>query len=305
MKKTIKWIFAFLILISISYISVAWYFSTRIVDFRLRTLEEDKNNLKIESIAEFGLPQPETVEIPSQGIILKGWYFENPQNQCAIVFHHGITGTRFGSLKYTRLFKDRPCHFILFDARHHGESKSDYGTYGYYEKFDTLNVIEWVKHKTELKDSQIGLVGESFGAATVIQTGGLGRNFWFILADSPYSSLEKIIKERAIDDYSMAILMFTPLAYPLASFLAEFEIADVSPKESASSIKTPIFIVHSIQDKYTLPYHSKVIYQNITIPRKKLLLTDWNATHGRSIDKNFEAYYNQFSEFLNSIESQL
>ncbi|MCB1193360.1 MAG: alpha/beta hydrolase [Leptospiraceae bacterium] len=298
MLRIVKWISVVIVVLAMIYISVGWYFANRIINFQTRTLEEDKKNLKIDSLADFGLSNPEPIEIPSQDVVLKGWFFETPKNDCAIIFHHGLTGTRYGGLKYTRLFQNKSCHLVLYDLRHHGESTANYGTYGYYEKFDALNVIDWLKNKTGLEDSQIGLVGESLGAAIVIQAGGSGRSFGFILADSPFSSLEKIITERAVHDFTQIVYIFIPLAFYLASLRAEFDIKDVSPEMYASNVQSPIIIAHSLQDNYTLSYHSKNIYKNISYPKKKLLLTDWNASHGKSIDKNFKAYYSEISEFL-------
>ncbi|NTV90496.1 MAG: hypothetical protein HGA22_09095, partial [Clostridiales bacterium] len=91
----------------------------------------------------------------------------------------------------------RGCDLLFYDHRYHGASTGDYGTYGYYEKQDALAALSWFEQRAGLQPSQIGLMGESYGAATALQAGPLAPELAFIAADSPYGDLETIIREQA------------------------------------------------------------------------------------------------------------
>jgi dipeptidyl aminopeptidase/acylaminoacyl peptidase len=303
-KNLIRGVSAFSALLCL-YFGVSWYFSTQIVAFNVRSLEEDRKNLKINSVADFGLHEPESVSFqnPEDGTTLRGWYFKG-ERPCAAVFHHGYTGTRYGMLKYTPLLKDQRCHLLLYDARHHGESDGDYGTFGFYEKFDLLAAVDFLQKRTGVDDAHTALIGESYGAATVLQAAGHSRRrFWFLLAESPYSSLRRIVIEQAVQRYTHGSLLFTGGAFALAGLRARFDPDEVSPLRLAAYIETPVLIVHSRTDTYTVPEHSEEIasaMQKAGVPFR-LLLTDWNSSHAKSIDDNFTEYNAAVQDFLREI----
>lgn len=303
MKKLLISVLVIAALIAGGIYYAGYYFSTVLVAFDKRTLEEDRQNLEIESYRDFGLNEPEEIEITTEGpepVTLKGWYFEHNygrQADCGIVIAHGVTGTRYGGLKYTRPFSERNCSYIVYDARHHGESSGDYTTYGHFEADDMLSVVDYLKEKDNLTEKQIGLVGESFGAATALLASAK-REFGFTLADSPYSSLEKIVTERAVAEYGDLILYIVPLAMSISESRAGFDPYSLSVLEKAPEIKGAVLIFHSLQDDYTPVEHSKEIYAALTTSEKQLELTDWNAKHGLSINEEPGKYAAIVRKFL-------
>lgn len=287
------------------YLGVCWYFSSLVVAFDRKTLEADRLRLKIGSVADFGLSEPEAVSFqnPDDGTTLRGWYFRGDRS-CAAVFHHGFGGTRYGMLKYTPLIKDQRCHLLLYDARHHGESEGDYGTFGFFEKHDLLAAVDFLQKKTGVDDAHTALIGESYGAATSLQAAGYSkRHFWFLLVDSPYSDMRTIVTEQAVQRYTPVSLLFTEGTFVLAGLRAGFDPDESSPLRYASQIRSPVMIVHSRSDKYTVPRHSEEIASALLKAgvQYRLFLTDWNSTHARSIDDNFEKYNAVFQEFLQGL----
>ena len=294
--------------LAVIYLGVSWYFSSVLIDFRKRPLEEDRKNLKIDSPAQFGLTDAEPFEIESQGITLKGWFYPASESgKCAIVYHHGFTGTRYGGMKYAPLFASYGCDQLFFDARMHGESGGDYGTFGYHEKQDLLNVIEWLEKNRNLKDLNTGIMGESFGAATSLMAAGFSeREFAFIIAESPYRSLTGIVAQRARADYGPVAGIFVPLAFTFSEMRADFDSEQTSVVLKAPEIKTPVFLIHSLQDTYTDPSNSQAVFDSLTglsDSEKGLYFTDWNAKHARSIDTNREEFSRQVQSFLQRIQA--
>lgn len=91
------------------------------------------------------------------------------------------------------------------------------------------------------------------------------------------------------------LLSFTLI---MSAIRAGFSPEDVSPKTSASNIRIPVFLSHSIDGEYISIQHSQEIYQSIKIPQKVFHSTNLGAPHGKSIDMNFEKYDAQMDEFL-------
>jgi dipeptidyl aminopeptidase/acylaminoacyl peptidase len=286
----------------LSYTCIGFFLSSQVVKFDTRTLTQEKDRLHIKNVSDFGLPNPESFNVPSNEITISGWIFYQERRQCAIIFSHGHAGNRYGMLKYTTLFQDKNCALFLIDSRYHGESGGEYGTYGYYEKEDLVKVAQWIESKMSIPINKIGLVGESYGASISILAASIDSKFWFVLADSPYKDLKTALMERSEEDYTKFSLLFTPIVFFFTEKRANFLIDDVSPEKYVTRTQTPIFLVHSKQDIETYPHHSEDIYRNISIVNKKLLMTDWNAKHTKSIDVNFTEYKKELNTFLNTLQ---
>ncbi|MEM7179459.1 MAG: alpha/beta fold hydrolase [Spirochaetota bacterium] len=289
------------------YFSICYFLSSKLITFPRRALEVDRVRLGIKNLQQYGIGKTEDVSIQQANLALKGWYFK-PRNakKCAILYHHGYTGTRYGAMKYYPLFRSLRCSALFIDARNHGESEGHFNTFGYHEKKDTLAWVDWLQQKAKLSEKKIALVGESFGAATILQAAGYSqKKFWFILADSPYKSFKSITSEQAVKQYGTITDFFTFFAYEIAGFRAKFDPDDVSPSGYAPRIQTPCMLVHSLQDPYTPAYHSKAIYARLAKPKKhRLFFSDWQAGHGRSVNTNFAAYQKQVRDFLQKINKK-
>lgn len=291
-------------LLVIGYSGGSWYFSGILVAFPLESLDESRADMEESGIpanpAAYGMPQPEDVRIDAgDGITLAGWYFENElERDCGVILLHGFQGTRVYGFVYAPLFWDRGCDLLMFDARHHGESTGDFGTFGYYEKEDTLAVLHWMSERSGLRTSQIGLMGVSYGAATVLQAAALEPDIAFVAADSSYQDMATIVSEQAVQQYGGWINIMLPGALQFSAWRAQFDPQAVSPLLAAREIKAPIFLIHSQQDEFTLAAHSEAIYANISHDRSVLYITDWGAAHARSIRVDFDAFKSYVDDFL-------
>jgi len=303
MKKALAIAAVLLAVLAVIYLAGSWYFSGLVVKFNAQSLEQQQ--ARHGTPADYGLPAPEEVTIPGEGVTLAGWFFDNPAgDDCGAILLHGITGSRYGMLKYAPLFWSRGCDLLFYDHRYHGGSTGDYGTYGYYEKLDALDALAWFEQRTGLQPGQIGLLGESYGAATALQTAPAVPELAFIAADSSYEDLKTIIKEQATQQFGRWTQLFVPGALAISGLRASFAPSQVSPLLAAPQIAAPVFLSHSATDEFTLPHHSQDIAANLPATLcHRLNLTDWGSRHAHSIDDNFAAYQAQFDEFLSTCAS--
>lgn len=288
-----------IIFLTFFLLGAGYFFSSSIVSFPITSLEEDQAKLKILSIADFGLPAPESIRFQNGSLRLRGWYFKNPKKKkCGVVLLHGHTRTRYGILKYAPIFWKRGCSLFAYDARHHGESAGEYGTYGFYEKHDLERAIEFFSEISSVPEEQIGLFGASFGAATALQYAEGRSDYAFVIADSPFMDMRSIVEKRAVDLYSPLVLFLSPIALSIAEVRADFLVDEVSPKKAAKFISQPVLLIHSKTDEITPVSHSEEIFQNLKTNRKQLFVTDWGAAHCKSIDVRYDEYESMVNSFL-------
>ncbi|TGN01322.1 alpha/beta hydrolase [Leptospira yasudae] len=291
----------FLTVTSVLYAGAVFYFSDQIIHFKKKTLEEDKQEQNITSLAKFGLDDhPLEVTIPLNQVTIKAWLFE-PKNKkrCGSVITHGYTVTRYAVLKYAQFFYRLGCSSLVYDVRYHGLSTGDSSTYGYYEKDDLLEIIQWFKNRTGLKSSEIAIAGQSMGASiSLLALAKSGERFSFLLADSPYSKATVVFRERAIVKYSSLILTMLPSAIWLASVRSGADLKDSSPEYFAEDIKTPTLLMHSAADIATLPSHSERIFSKLAVQEKEIHLTTWNAKHSENWNRNPKAYEDIIRAFI-------
>jgi fermentation-respiration switch protein FrsA (DUF1100 family) len=298
MKKALGFAVFLLLVLAAVYLAGSWYFSGLIVTFDTKSLAE---SLDLDGPpSDYGLPAPEEVSFAGDGVTLAGWLFDHPgPSTCGVVLLHGITNNRYNMLKYAPLFWPRGCDVLIYDHRYHGDSTGEYGTYGYYEKQDALAALDWFEQRTGLQPGQIGLLGESYGAATALQTGPLAPNLAFVAADSPYRDLETIIGEQAVQQFGGWTKLFVPGALAISGLRARFAPSEVSPMAAAPAISAPVFLSHSATDEFTLPHHSVDIDATLASGAcRRLHLTDWGSAHAESINDNFATYKAQMDEFL-------
>lgn len=281
------------------YLGAAWYFAGEITAFQVKTFDDVLKEDHITGYSDVGLPRPVEARVKSDDIEISGWLFLNPRPEnCGVVMHHGHVSNRMGNLKFARLFWRRGCHILTFDARHHGESGGAYGTWGFKEKNDLVNVVNWFMEKTGLRPEQTGIYGSSMGASIVLQAAPLLPNLAFAAVDSPFRDLKSILIFRGVASYGKPLLVLYPAAAFFAGLRGGFHVDEVSPLLSARNITIPVFIVHN-QDDDAIPYvYSQEIFDAIPGKNKILHLPEKGGGHCKLIDTDPVLYEKWIDEFL-------
>ncbi|MCS6984712.1 MAG: alpha/beta hydrolase [Leptospiraceae bacterium] len=296
-KKILTTVAVIASLLIFLYLGIGYHFSQVILSPKRTALEAERIKLKLPPLHEIGFGVKEEIEFQSDGVWHWGWYFPGKSSRCGLVAHHGLTSNRWGVIPYVRHFQR--CHILVYDARAHGESGDAFVTYGYYEKNALAKAIEILQQKSGLNKGSIGLLGESLGATTVLLFAAENSGYAFVIADSPYYSVEKIIEERAIKLHGKLIkTLFFPIARFFSEFLGKFRFEDVNLENKAANIRDPVLLVHAAKDDHTLAYHSQKIFENLPEGKKDLFLTDWTSLHARSVHQNPEKYIMHVKSFI-------
>lgn len=286
------------------YWGAAWYFSNIIIAFKTNTMEKELKTRKIKSPEQVGLKSPEQFLISVKNynqnqIKIAAWYFPHPKAQCGVILQHGHTSRKFGMLKFAPLFYRYGCHLLMVDARYHGESEGEFCTYGYHEKHDMVQIIDWFRKKTKLPTSKIGLMGASMGGSIMLMTAAeYPKPLAFVISDSTYTNLYSILTQEAVKRYGLWIKLLFPAAEWLSNIRADFVLKNVSPEKAARKIKIPVMLIHSVDDNLIPASHSEAIYRNIPHDKKMIYFTSFGARHVLSIDMNPGEYTEKVDEFI-------
>lgn len=309
-----KAILLLLVIVGLSYVGLGYYFSSLILATPpRRTTEVSHSELMKgwgydQAALEAGLSTPREVEFPSvtEGLILRGSLYEGADSlDCGIVMAHGITENRANMFKYASILENCGCDMLLYDHRGHGKSDGDQLSGGYYEGKDVLEAVKFLQKEKGLSPKQIGLIGESWGAAAVLIAASQNDELAFVLAESPYSSWDDAIQFRANKQFGSWISAFLPIAYTLVEWRGNTDMEGASPKDAASEINIPTLLVHSSTDTITPPSHSLVIAEALNPQWGKAKILDWNVWHAHNALARPAAYKQMLLDHFRSFGVEL
>lgn len=236
------------------------------------------------------------------GYKLSGTYIMNKEyTEDTVVIVHGITGSRWESMKYADIYLDLGFNVLVYDSRYHGESGGNNISLGYFEKYDLDNCINWVK--TRNPEGIIGVHGESLGAATALLQSAMNEKkkiVSFYVVDCPFSDLPQLFEIRAKDELkgysylvSKGIVFYSSM---VALYKSGFSLYSISPIKAITNVKTPIMFVHGADDELIPPTMSMDLYLKKDGP--KYLYIAPNAGHTQSYSHNKEEYFSKVQWFL-------
>lgn len=292
-----------IITVLLALLGAGYYFARTLIYPRVFPLEETyRQDVEAGRLAlDVYTPWPKeefTIRSP-YGYDLCAVYHAQSGSRRTVVISHGITWSRYGSVKYGMLFYKRGFNVLIYDLRHHGSSGGPNTSFGYYEKEDLKTVVDWAFARLG-PGGIVGTAGESLGAATTLQHAGIDPRIAFAVADCPYSDLPALLAYRMREEYHLPPFPLLNLAALFTHWIAGWWISQASPKNFIPHISTPIFFVHGQNDIYIPPQMSVDLYEAKQHGPRKLYLAP-NAGHAESLVKNPLEYDQKLGEFLREI----
>jgi len=260
-----------------------------------RRLEIEAKNL---DPADFDSWEKEEVHIHSdRGYDLYAIYLPQPGSRRTVVLSHGITYSLYGSIKYAALFRSRGCNLLLYELRNHGRNPRLNTTFGFYEKHDLRQVVDWAFSRLG-PGGKVGTMGESMGGAITLEEAKDDPRLSFAMADCAYSDLNDLLAYRRAEEMPfMPAWPFIPLASWFAKRITGMRFEDVSPIRGLEALETPVFFAHGVDDRFIPPDMSIAMYDNKTRGMRRLYLAP-NARHAEALVKNRAEYDRLVGSFL-------
>lgn len=275
-----------------------------------RTSLERFNPLK--SRLEKGLQTKnwQSVNIHSSfGYYLKGTYLPSasPSDKTVIIVH-GIAANRLMSLYYVNIYLDKGYNVLIYDSRAHGESGGTSTTWGFYEKYDLDQWVQWVAK--EHPKGIIGVHGISMGGATALLQAELNessKQVDFYIIDSAYSNLEDLLTKQIssmVNSHNpLWIKILLKYSSAVAYSQARFRYEDVSPIHAVETVTTPILYLHGEADTLVPASMSQQLYAATRGYRE--LYTFPKLGHAMAIFDSKVEYINAITKFIETIEATI
>ncbi|NRG28605.1 alpha/beta hydrolase [Bacillus circulans] len=296
MRKLFRYLFSVLLFIT----SIGLYCSNRLMYMKKKDndfiVNREKEAGRLDPVSYENLTKQE-ITIPSPyGYDLKAILVEPFDTKKYIIISHGVTENKTSSIKYMNLFLERGFNGIIYDHRRHGESGGKNTSFGYYEKFDLKQIVDWLKREKG-KDILLGIHGESMGAATMIlYAGGIEDGADFYIADCPFSDFKELLNYVIKQEIKLPGKVFIPIANLFLRARARYSIKDISPISVIDKIKSPMLFIHSKKDDFILPEMTQKLFNKKRGPKKLFFAV--NGTHAQSYNENKEAYEKAVDDFL-------
>jgi hypothetical protein len=244
--------------------------------------------------ARFGAVLRDVAITASDGIVLRGWFAHPPNaNANAVILLHGIGDNRQGMMGYAELLLSHGYDVLAPDARAQGDSGGTFPTYGIKEANDVHRWFDFLQVQDD-PHCVFGL-GESFGAATLLQALKQENRFCAVVAESTFSNFRQISYIRVGQFLHTGAWLGETVLRPAVEFAFLYgeltrrvNLANASPETSVVGSGVPIFLIHGLADTNIPPEQSERIQAHN--PAKIALWEVPNAGHCGAADAAGEEF---------------
>jgi pimeloyl-ACP methyl ester carboxylesterase len=196
--------------------------------------------------AAYGM-QYESVTFNSvpDNIPLKGWFIDSPGTRTILVLHgESSAKDNYINMEVGKALYQQGYDLFMFDFRAHGESGGDIGSIGQFETRDVAGALAYLETRGV---TQVGAIGWSMGAATLLNAAPDHPEISAIVADSSFSSLMPMIDiER---DQMHAPALIDPGIVLMSRLMYGIDITANQPKKAIAHIgDRPVLLIHASGD---------------------------------------------------------
>lgn len=255
--------------------------------------EEFKASYAIENISETST---------FDGHIIPGDYINSgDEHDKLVIMIHGLGGNRYTNYPVAKYFVEMGYDVITFDQRSSNENTAERTTYGYWEKYDVIDLIDYAEKK--YPGINIGIWGTSFGGATAIQAVASlddQSKIDFMILDCPLGNVEYMISAE-MDKMNTGI----PTDYMLwlGNMINKqklgFSYEDANSINIAKKVNVPSLIINSKADEMTPFFMGEEIYNNINCDNKEIWTVD-DSEHACIWEDYTDEYKLEMDEFISS-----
>jgi dipeptidyl aminopeptidase/acylaminoacyl peptidase len=264
-----KFIIYFSIIVIILYFGVGWYAYDQAAAVPCEVWVEEKNNRPDNftlgdkagwNPSEYFVDGYEEVSISSDDgdIELKGWWVENNLTNPTVILLHGLNSSKYSPdiLLPMGMLDKSEFNLLAIDIRDHGESTCEDGYYaaGQDETDDVVASINWLKDKG-IKESNIGLYGNSLGALIALMTPAKSNEYSSIAVIDPPVDFKTLVREE-MTYQGLPTFLWEPIYHYALVFKQINMLKDIPKDALPQSNKQPLLIFTGMKSDRVLPHHS-------------------------------------------------
>jgi uncharacterized protein len=199
----------------------------------------------------------------SDGVTLDGWLMTPPvPNGSGVILLHGVGDTRRGMAMHAVFLLRAGFTVLMPDARGHGSSGGSLISYGIREAGDVHTWAEWVVRQRPI--AHLYGLGQSMGAAILLQSLPRESRFRAIVADCPFDSFEDVARYRLEHASRLGKLVSWPvvqIGFLDARLFHGLDLHHASPAEAIRNTNVPILLIHGAADVNIPPSESMALHE--------------------------------------------
>jgi pimeloyl-ACP methyl ester carboxylesterase len=251
-----------------------------------------------ETPGEWKIPFIEISFLAKDGVRLSGWFVAPRGRHTVVIYSHGLFRSRHEVLDRAMKLCRLGYGALLYDARHHGLSDKAVVSLGYFERFDVLGALYWLRRQPETANSKVVLMGVSMGAAAVLMAAAETHDYDALILDSPFQNLEETVTHHAWLFLKLPKYPFVPLFLHYYRQRVHFDWRQFDVGVAASRIlPCPVLMIHGGKDERIPVAHGRRIFEILPGKDKQFFVVE-NATHGAGYRTAPDAYMAQVTDFL-------
>ena len=230
---------------------------------------------------------------------------EGDKNNPTVILVHGLGGNRYTNYPLAEMFLQKGYNVLTYDQRSSNENTAQYTTFGYWEKYDLIDYIDYVY--SHAPEQVIGIWGTSFGGATAGLAMGdkdVENKVDFLILDCPVSDMKWMVEEEMRKmDIGLPISYMTFCGNIINKMELGFSYDDANVCDKIADIEIPVLVINSEADTLTPQFMGQEIYDSIQNEEIKMIWTVTDSEHTEIwLDHNQE-YREKVQELLNSSEA--
>lgn len=211
-------------------------------------------------------------------------------------------------LPIAEMFIKQGYNVVMYDQRSHGDNNAKTVSFGYYEKDDLTQVIDFINEKLS-NTKTIGILGQSMGASTVGYYCGTKHatdNISFAIMDSPFSSMDSEImwNIKSLLKLDLPSVYFKTLGSIASNIIYGYSFSDVDIKTSLKRSNIPTMIMHSRIDKVCPFYMGEELYSSLPDKLSKRFVEFKKSNHIQAFFTESEMYNEQIFNFIQETVNQ-
>jgi len=222
--------------------------------FRPQRVPVNERQTAEATASRFGAALRDVSVIASDGSHLQGWFARPARvNGDAVILFHGVGDNRQGMMGFAELFLSNGFIVLAPDSRAQGESGGAFPTYGLKESDDVHRWFDWLVMQQHPK-CVFGM-GESMGAAVLLQSIEKENRFCAVVAESSFASFRQIAYVRVGQFFHtgtwlgrIALRPAVEAAFLYGRLTRGINLADASPERSVVGSHVPILLIHGLAD---------------------------------------------------------
>jgi pimeloyl-ACP methyl ester carboxylesterase len=236
----------------------------------------------------------------ADAVALDGWLFtpRAPNGSDAILLH-GVGDTRRGMVAHAAFLLRAGYTVLMPDLRGHGASGGSVISYGVRESSDVHTWVDWLLRKQPI--AHLYGLGQSMGAAILIESLAREPRFRALVADCPFDSFEDVAFYRlenasGLGRWATWPVVETGLLY--TRLVHGVDLRQASPARVIRSTTTPILLIHGTADTHIPPGESIALHA--LNPQSTALWLVPGAGHVASLSRDPREYARRVTEWFRS-----